>query len=1219
MPVTVPPLNIQLPGEEGVTPLLRDTSAFVKPRWAESWSQSPSLQSSMNESQAFQPLRTSVPGEREFEADVSRRTTEDSVYSQATARTHVNSPHAAAASRRFLASSTTSFRGIGDTRGIHAGVAARTFPGRYAAVDQSMAPPLEHGVRISSTQAEMKDEDAAAAAPGRTMQENLAAKLPAGLTDDSERDDVRPSARWSIPAAPNPCGGEAVKMGRHEAWARFLAYEAAMQICLRVSREGHQFAEHFLESGCAVLRRAYAFEGLLLQPVHPGSAPCGATLVWDDSEAAVLPTVGFGPTVTRESTVRCMAERLQSTSLYRPARGGRPGGLPELYISLRPSQWQQGGSWTKVAPDGKGSTNDVVELTRDDMSDDLLVEVTTESGERVAHGTIPIADVWGGAGSQFSVEQPPPVERRRWPCLPCWRAGSSGQSDIFGKKWITLLDVTDARYGHVLLSAWISNTEKTVITAAEISPGTAGRVQETNTGALPKNYEQITGWEVYNLSLHAALEAQGCGPRQLEVKGEWAWLLEEFAATYGIRSSYTVLAHLLWAIRRENATVTAYCFSMLNSKLVGLKQEEVDGCLLPQEKPLLERIQVACEDLLARCLENYYSLSENAPSGISENGMDTSEQPAPALMEAVLLCRTVSDVLHPSEAGWFTERFQIAAVKRYARLQAACTEQIYSAEARARAHRATADGNRNHARTTGPLQQTAPAFNPPAPGGSEAEMAYKRLQAICAAMRQELDSDLRIHETRKLPNWIILPQITAAEYGKLFVVDLMAALEQHPPPQPSQQAVDLLVSVGQQQKYLDANGLLPPAGHPGDLDAFQVFGHHVTRWINGSKAGLCARCRQIESTTMASAVHPDRITEDGKSCVAPLVEEMLQRIGGEVARYERVIAYWHVFGPLLEGAVCASLRETTGAVTRQCGLSQVRGDEQRYNGHAPPGVHPRTTPKFASDDRSPSRWKWNATVAAVGQARLTVLPHEAVLLNSLRKLLSVVPQTEHTIAKWAGGVAAAPPTPSSSAPPGSPLRQGAREPTGLGTERMPSGSDGPELGAQFAQLVKELRSEYAGAVTACAARIAQGVFGPSGRSILRILEQHGITGTPTLMQQQVGPVLEAMEEVILGLTRTLDGRVYVALGRGLWDFTAKEIFDYVESLQEGKESQGAWRGRQNAAAALDVVDNFFCTILSSTLQDALQAKDLDLPLHSDRAHKLLAANTAAINMSYTVY
>ena len=63
-------------------------------------------------------------------------------------------------------------------------------------------------------------------------------------------------------------------------------------------------------------------------------------------------------------------------------------------------------------------------------------------------------------------------------------------------------------------------------------------------------------------------------------------------------------------------------------------------------------------------------------------------------------------------------------------------------------------------------------------------------------------------------------------------------------------------------------------------------------------------------------------------------------------------------------------------------------------------------------------------MAAVGHARLTVLPHEAVLLNSLRKLLSVVPQTEYTIAKWAGGPTAAPPTPSSSTHPSSPQRQG---------------------------------------------------------------------------------------------------------------------------------------------------------------------------------------------------
>ena len=52
---------------------------------------------------------------------------------------------------------------------------------------------------------------------------------------------------------------------------------------------------------------------------------------------------------------------------------------------------------------------------------------------------------------------------------------------------------------------------------------------------------------------------------------------------------------------------------------------------------------------------------------------------------------------------------------------------------------------------------------------------------------------------------------------------------------------------------------------------------------------------------------------------------------------------------------------------------------------------------------------------------------------------------------------------------------------------------------------------------------------------------------------------------------------------------------------------------------MDVVDNFFSAVLSTSLQHELQSKDLDLPLHSDRAHKLLADNTEDMNTSYTVY
>ncbi len=61
--------------------------------------------------------------------------------------------------------------------------------------------------------------------------------------------------------------------------------------------------------------------------------------------------------------------------------------------------------------------------------------------------------------------------------------------------------------------------------------------------------------QVYDLTLAAALAAQDCGPRRLMVTGEWLWLLGEFAATYGIRDSYTSLAHLLWIVRWVSFTL----------------------------------------------------------------------------------------------------------------------------------------------------------------------------------------------------------------------------------------------------------------------------------------------------------------------------------------------------------------------------------------------------------------------------------------------------------------------------------------------------------------------------------------------------------------------------------------------------------------------------------------------------------------------------------------
>ena len=55
-----------------------------------------------------------------------------------------------------------------------------------------------------------------------------------------------------------------------------------------------------------------------------------------------------------------------------------------------------------------------------------------------------------------------------------------------------------------------------------------------------------------------------------------------------------------------------------------------------------------------------------------------------------------------------------------------------------------------------------------------------------------------------------------------FLALLDNTLNKYPPLQPTKAAVDLLVTVGQQQEYLLWHNLMPPPGQPGSLDAFAV-------------------------------------------------------------------------------------------------------------------------------------------------------------------------------------------------------------------------------------------------------------------------------------------------------------------------------------------------------------------------------------------------------------
>jgi len=1148
------------------------------------------------------------------------------------------------------------------------------------------------------------------------------------------------------PASTQP-GPPVVRMGRREAWARFLAYEASWQVCLRAAGERSPDAAPFLADGCGALRKAFGFGGLLLSPAGPDAPPAGAALAWDDAEAAVLPTVGFKPEVTRTAAIKVAVSRVAAADLRARARahataavGGGGGGLGGLLrpsdasesipvsatlaagtglaVCLRPTRWggsDVDGDGTAVAEvngDGRAPRGDVLELGPGDMGDDLLVEVRAggPGGALVASGLVPVGDVWSAAGAdgegraaggagEGAAADPPDRERRGGGDRAAGKGGkllgllaraAGGGHHVAadaghggaGKKWVTLYDTDGARYGHACLGAWICTQETTVIATAAIrgdrvaaaaGPSGAG----LGAGSAPGGgLLRVTAWQVYDVALAAALRAQGCGPRRLAVSGEWAWLLRALAGTYGVRPSYAALAHARWAVTRANATPTAYCLSLLGSTLGPLKAQEAAGSLLPQEAAILASVEREVVALLAATLEAYHSLSESAPGGVLEGGGGAPDVPPPALLPAVELAGILRDGLRPSPVAWLASRFRAAAVRRYAALETACD--AAAAPFAARVTRQEAD------------DAGAPsARHPSHPGGvtSADADAYARLEALASAIQAELSADLAIHDAAVLPAFINLPQVAAAEYGRALSARLTAVLADHPPPEPSPPAVDLLVAIGRQQEFLAWHNLAPPAGHPGALDALAVFGPHVGAWIDRSRRGLVLRCRELEATTVATAPAAavggggglggpgggHEAAGDGRGCAAPLVEEVLALTGAEVGRYERVVTYWPLFAPAVEGAACAALREATAAVSRQCGLTQVPDGS---GGAGDPGGAPWEGGAGGGGGpppHSPGRWKWRAAPPAAGAARLTVAPHEAVLLNSLRRLLVVAPAMEHLLDGWArgegegdgeegeGGEGAGPPAPPSRAAASPGRRPGGRAGTASPPPRggraaaaaaARAGDDpraGPALGAQLAQLVKELRCEYASAVTSTAGRIARGVFSLPGRSVRRALEAHGSAGAPGAAQQALGPALEVLEEVLLGLARSLEGRVYVAVGRGLWDHCAGEVLAYVEGLQEGGGggfgvgpappgapggvgggaalggagggggTRDAWRGRQAAAACLEVVDTFFSAVLAGTLAHDLSGRDLDLPASSARAHRLLDRNTDAATASYTVF
>lgn len=986
--------------------------------------------------------------------------------------------------------------------------------------------------------------------------------------------DVTGAAR-----GPAPADARVVRMKRSEAWGKFLAYEGCCQVCM------HNFAasaeaRYFLESGCTLLRSGLGLDSLLLQPltgmqinsaISSGEAlEVGTEIIWDDVDNGDR-RLGAAAFMNAMSVLRVRVVRvsLSGKSSVWSKLTCKKNGYETIAVRLKLRGEQQElrfavGTNGQVLPGGPS-----LELQAEQLQQELQVEVTDNQGS-VARGSVNAKRVWhmgadnapwtdgsdsdGSAGSPhagcswFNADDPTAVAVAR--------GNNSGM-------WVNVFNEDQNRSGQVLLS--LQRVQR------ELLPQEGPGARPEDLAADSRGQLRVNSCQAYDFLLDAALRAQCCGEMKLEVTGEWTWLLNQFAGQYAVRTNYALMSHLRWVLRPGVASVRKHCFDLIGAKMRALLQAESMGGLTPHEATMLSRIKQDVEELLKLAFENYYCLNRDAPKGIMDGVGMVDEFPPEALYAAFDLFRGMRDVFSPNDQEWLNDRFRLAAKKRWHRLAVMCDD-LHTLQGAADAHATPTtplNAPLNHARRA---MAGKPAATAAAAG--KVNQIYKRMDAVCNAVRNELEYDMRLQSCANLlPSTVNLPQITATEYCVNFVAKLRAVLHQHPPNTPTEPTIDLLVAVARLQRYLEQRCLALPKGHPGCIDAMDLFGHYVRSWITNSQEMLCSTCRQLEATTelgaASNSVCPPGSSGRGSAeegGVAPIVQEMLRHVVNEMHRYEKVIQHWPVFGPYLEAALCVVLRAIIGAVSRQCGMTRV-----------------------------------------------LLMVREAVLLNSMKRLMVAVPNYEGQIRSWSGGAA--------MPPPGPPHPQA---PTQPGYEDV-----APNVGAQFAMVVKELRTEYAAAVASTAERMSNTLCSHPSSSLKVLLSQPKLSAAgptnPSPMQQNAAmeaalrPLMGVLQDALGALKGALDSRVFVAMGRGLWDFVGRELYEFVECLQEGQESKGAWRARQNASIVLALLNQFFKGALLSHMEHGLQDRDLSVPMHVDKALKLLDHSTTTLNMSFTPF
>ncbi|KAL1817630.1 hypothetical protein ACET3Z_020204 [Daucus carota] len=561
----------------------------------------------------------------------------------------------------------------------------------------------------------------------------------------------------------------------------------------------------------------------------------------------------------------------------------------------------------------------------------------------------------------------------------------------------------------------------------------------------------------YDLVLEVAMKDQHFQQRNLLLHGPWKWLLIEFASYFGVSDAYTKLRYLSYVM--DVATPTADCLTLVHDLLMPVVLKgNCKSTLSHQENRILGEIEDQLEQVFALAFENYKSLDESAPSGMMDVFRPATGSAAPALEPAVKLYTLLHDILSPEAQNKLYSYFQAAAKKR-SRRHLTDTDEYVS-------------GNNE-----GMLADVVSITT-----------AYQKMKSLCMNIRNEIFTDIEIHNQHILPSFIDLPNLSTAIYSAELCNRLRSFLIACPPSGPSPHVTELVIATADFQRDLSSWNINPVKG---GVDAKELFHLYIMLWIQDKRLALLETCKL------------DKVKWSGvrtQYSTTPFVDEMYDRLQEILNDYGVIISRWPEYTFALENAIADIEKAVVEALDKQ------------YADVVSPLKENMAPKKFGL------KYVQKLAKRSVG---LYVVPEElGILLNSMKRMLDVLrPKVEHQLKSW-----------------GSCIPDG--------------GNTAP--GERLSEVTVMLRSKFRTYLQAVVEKLAENTRLHNGTKLKKILQDSKECVGEADVRSRMQQLIEQLSNTINHLHSIFETHVFVAICRGYWDRMGQDVLSFLENRKENR-------------------------------------------------------------------